>query len=361
MRIGILSYPMLFQREGGLQIQVRETIAALNRIEGHGRRKVSVELLDPCRSRLGDFDLVHVFAATNGNHRIVEAAAELGVPVVLSPLISPGWNRASGGCARVAERLIGRLTSWNVQTSYAQMRRALQMANLVVALGEAERRAINAAFLIEDSKIRVFPNGISPHFFKSGADHFRRHTGIGGDFVLMAGAISPYKNQLAMAHALADLKLPFVLIGQAQECDRDYLRRVRNVCGVTWLGPLRHDDALLASAYAAASVFVLPSQGEVFPLSVLEALASGTPVVMTAESALELPDSEFALKKVRWDDTAAQKRAVLGLVGAPPPRELVRALVRRFTWERVAGQIAGCYADVLSAPARRDGGERLAV
>ena len=33
MRVGILSYPMLFQREGGLQVQVRETVSALNQID----------------------------------------------------------------------------------------------------------------------------------------------------------------------------------------------------------------------------------------------------------------------------------------------------------------------------------------
>jgi len=45
MRIGILSYPMLFQREGGLQIQVRETVAALNHLDA----SMSAELVDPAR------------------------------------------------------------------------------------------------------------------------------------------------------------------------------------------------------------------------------------------------------------------------------------------------------------------------
>ena len=38
MRVGILSYPMLFQRDGGLQIQVRETISALNRLQANPAR-----------------------------------------------------------------------------------------------------------------------------------------------------------------------------------------------------------------------------------------------------------------------------------------------------------------------------------
>jgi glycosyltransferase involved in cell wall biosynthesis len=358
MRVGILSYPMLFQREGGLQIQVRETIKALNRIGQNPASKIEVELVDPCRTRLDDYDIVHVFAAINGNHRIVEAAHELGVPVVLSPLISPGWNRSNGTRARIADRVLGNLTAWNVQTSYAQTRRALQLATLIVALGEAEKNAINAAFLIESGKVRVYPNGISPHFFDAEPALFRARSHIAGQFVLMVGAISPYKNQLGMAQAMSELALPFVMIGEAQERDTDYLQQVKAVPGVTWMGAFKHDDRMLASAFAAASVFALPSQGEVFPLTVLEALAAGTPVVMTSESALSLPDSGFALKRIRWDDSTAQKRAVMSFIAEPPDPQQVRALVRQFTWDRVAEQIAGCYAEVL---ARAREGERLAV
>jgi glycosyltransferase involved in cell wall biosynthesis len=348
MRIGILSYPMLFQREGSLQIQIRETIRALNRLESVDGEAISVELVDPCRSRLDTYDLIHVFAAVHGNHRIVEAAAELGVPVILSPLISPGWNRSSGTRARVADRLLGNLTAWNVETSYAQTRRALQLATLIVALGEAEKRAIGEAFLVPQSRVRVFPNGISAQFFNADGALFRARTGIGGPFVLMVGAIGPHKNQLGMAHALSEMALPFVLVGEAQERDQDYLAQVRHVRGVTCMGKLRHDDKLLASAFAAAAVFALPGRAEIQPMPVLESLAAGTPVVDSSGSELDLPDSGFALKTVAPGDTAAIKSAVTGLIAQPPKRELVRSVVSGYTWDRIAQGIARCYAEVVA-------------
>lgn len=348
MRIGILSTPMLFQRDAALQQQVRATIGALNQIASHGGQPMTVELADPNRTRLADYDLIHVFSATHGNHRIVEEAAEQGVPVVLTPLISPGWNRDTGQRARAGDHGFGSLTSWNVQTGYAQTRRALQQASLIVALGEAEKQAIGAGFLVDASKVRVFPNGISPHFFTANGSLFRQRTGFAGAFALMVGPISPYTNALGMAQALAELGMPLVLIGETRERDQDYLRQVRQVPGVTCMGGLQHDGAMLASAYAAASVFVLPSQGALFPLQVLEALATGTPVVMTSETALSLPDSAFALAKVRWDDSSAQQCAVATLLGAEPPRERVQALVRGFTWQRLADQIAACYVELLT-------------
>lgn len=348
MRIGILSYPMLFQREGSLQIQIRETIRALNRLESVDGEAISVELVDPCRSRLDTYDLIHVFAAVHGNHRIVEAAADLGLPVILSPLISPGWNRSSGTRARVADRLLGNLTAWNVETSYAQTRRALQLATLIVALGAAEKRAIGEAFLVPQSRVRVFPNGISAQFFNADGALFRARTGINGPFVLMVGAIGPHKNQLGMAHALSEMALPFVLVGEAQERDQDYLAQVRHVRGVTCMGKLRHDDTLLASAFAAAAVFALPGQAEVQPMPVLEALAAGTPVVDSSGSELDLPGSEFALKTVAPGDTTGIKRAVMGLIDQPPKRALVRSVVSDYTWDRIAQRIARCYAGVVA-------------
>lgn len=349
MRVGILSYPMLFQRAGGLQIQVRQTMAALNRLALPDGAAMRAELVDPNRDRLDAYDVVHVFSTINGNHRVVEAASDMGVPIVLSPLLPPGWTRGAGLRARVADHLAGRLTAWNVQTSYAQTQSALQQAQLVIALGAAERQAIMSGFQIDGAKIRVLPNGVSPHFFQADGVLFRANSGLRGPFVLMVGAISPYINQLGVVQALARSALPVVLIGRAQQPDQPYLQYILRYPGVRWLGELEHDDPLLASAYGAASVLALLSQGEVMPLTVLEALAAGTPVVMSADSTLQLPGGDFALKQLRWDDAAAQRKAILALVAAAPDRAAVSALVAEFSWQRVATQLAHCYRALLPA------------
>ncbi|MGZ3181048.1 MAG: glycosyltransferase family 4 protein [Telluria sp.] len=345
--MAVLSYPMLFQRDGGLQVQVRETIAALRGAAGQGY-PIEASLVDPARTPLSGYDVVHVFAAVNGNHRIVETAADAGVPVVLSPLVPPAWDRSAGRRARVADCLLGKLTGWQVQSSYAQMRAALAQADLVLALGEAELQAIVRAFLVDRARVRVVPNGVAQRFFDAAPELFAARTAIRGPFVLMVASISPYKNQLGMAQALAPLALPFVVVGHALERDQAYLQALRRTRGVTCLGPLEHDDPLLASAYAAAAVCALPSQGEVAPLCVLEALAAGTPVVMTDASALDLPGSGFAVRRVGWRDTAAQQRAVMALLANPPPRERIRALVRDCSWERIAARLIGCYEEAIA-------------
>lgn len=347
MRIGILSYPLLFQRDAALQLQIRETTRALNALRQVRGAELRVELLDPCASRLEEFDVIHVFSAGGANYRIIEEAAALGVPVVLSPLISSGWDRACGEHARRADHGRGQHNALPQQSSYAQTRHALQLASVVVALGASEKAAIEEGFLIDNTKVRVFPNGVSGSLFEADGDLFRQRTGMRGGFVLMAGPISPYQNQLGMAQALSQLALPFVLLGEARERDQDYLRQVRAVRGVTCLGGLKHDGKMLASAYAAASVVVLPGQGDACARNVFEALAAGTPVVMNGACPAEITGSAFALQQVHWDDPLAQQQAVMRLLAEPPAREAVRALVRPFTWQRAASQLAHCYLDLL--------------
>lgn len=346
MRVGLLSYPTLFQRDGGLQVQLRATLAALHALADPA---LEATLADPQRQPLCDYDVLHVFSAINGNYRLLELAAEIGVPVVLSALVSPAWSRCAGVRARLAGRMVGRLTGWQVHTSYAETRRALELANLVVALGEAERRAIVSAYGIAPDKLRVLPNGVERRFFEATPALFAAHTGISGPFVLMAGAISPYKNQLALAQALAYDGVRVVLVGCAASQHEAYLQQLLRLPNVRWLGYLAHDDRLLASAYAAAAALALPSQGEVFPLVVLEALAAGTPAVMTDASALQLADSDFALRALPPHALRAWRSVIAQLLRQPPARAAVSALVTRFAWPTVAQELAHCYRAVHRA------------
>ncbi len=126
MRVGILSYPMLFQRDGSLRGQVRATLAALERLPASSMfGKVDASLLDPLRENLDDFDVIHVIGAAQGNHTLVEAASACGVPVVLSPMLACAWQGAAGTRARIAERLLAHLTGGGVQSTYAQVHSAL--------------------------------------------------------------------------------------------------------------------------------------------------------------------------------------------------------------------------------------------
>lgn len=341
MRIGVLSYPMLFQRKGGLQVQILETIHAL--------RSLGVEavLVNPITESLADFDVIHVFSAINGNHRVIETARSLGRAVVLSPLIRPSWTRWSGRRAELLECIQGRLSGWQIPSSYHQISSALMNAHCVVALGETERNSIEAAFRIPAEKIVVIPNGISKHFFNAAPQRFVEQYDIKEGFVLNVAAINRHKNQAAILQALNDYHCSIVLIGECLKEDLDYLAQLKNHPNVRYLGPLRHDDPILSSAYAAAGVFVLPSHDEVMPLSVMEALAAGTPVVMTNRHSMRIESSGRVLKEIDPGDIKGITDSALSFLKDPPPASVCKSAVEGYSWEHVAKMLLETYEQAL--------------
>lgn len=340
-----MSYPMLTQVQGGLEIQILESLAALRAL------RCDIELIDPLRQRLADFDLVHVFAAGGGNHQLVQFARLVGRPVVLSPLIRPCWSRSMGRRARFIDRLMGRFTQWEVSTEYRDLQMALAGADRVIALGPPEKSSIVDAFESDADRVAVIPNGIPPRFFGATPEAFLARFGLQAGFALCVASIDEHKNQLGLAQALAGSGHPLVLVGQCSEPNRAYLDRVLQVPGTLHVGSLHYDDPLLASAYAAAGVFVLASRSEVMPLVVLEALAAGTPVVMTRHHGMDTARLRHVLMEVDPLSADAIATAVAAQRRNTPSATDCAAAVSHLTWDAVARSLLGVYEDVLRARA----------
>jgi glycosyltransferase involved in cell wall biosynthesis len=106
--------------------------------------------------------------------------------------------------------------------------------------------------------------------------------------------------------------------------------------GLTLLGHVPDED--LPGLYAGAEAFVLPSLYEGFGLPIVEAMASGTPVVAAATTAL--PDTAGGAARLAEPEPEALRDALVSLLGDPAERARLRALglerARQFTWERTA-------------------------
>lgn len=341
MKVAMLSYPMLFQTQGGLQIQILESIAALQ------RRGVAAELVDPNVRHLTEFDIIHIFSAINGNQRIAEHAKAFGLPVVTSPLIRPHWNRALGRRGRLLESIAGHLTGWAIKTEYRYIESCLRNSDILLALGEIERRSIVDAFHIPAERIRVVPNGIPARFFRADPALARERLGSDESFLLCVATIDTHKNQLALARSTKKTGYRIVFVGECLPVNQPYLDQLRAFPHVTYLGKMDYQEPLLASLYAAADVFCLTSHSEVMPLCVLEALAAGTPVVTTRHHCMDLAGTEGLIIEIEPTDEAAIASAIASLVAARPDPDRCRAAVKQYTWDAVAELIHHAYIDVL--------------
>jgi len=135
-------------------------------------------------------------------------------------------------------------------------------------------------------KVIVTPNGVNRSHFHPGATQTRFD--LPQNYILFVGTLEPRKNLGLLLRAWNEIKdevndLWLMIVGVSGKVFKT-IHVSQDIDRVRFLGYV--DDATLAGLYANASLFVLPSQDEGFGLPALEAMASGTPVIVSDGGAL---------------------------------------------------------------------------
>jgi glycosyltransferase involved in cell wall biosynthesis len=209
-------------------------------------------------------------------------------------------------------------------TFKAVVPRAAKRADHVLAVSERTRDDAIALYGLCPDTVTVTPHGVDPAF-GPGDD-------APGGYLLFVGAIQARKDPLAAAEAAREAGLPLVAAGPEKE--PALARRLRDE-GVDVRGWV--DKPELARLYRQAAALVLPSRYEGFGLPVLEAMASGTPVVVSRDPALRAVAGDAAAPTVQ---AALEQRDVWRRKG------LARA--KLFSWEEAARLTAEVYRRVLA-------------
>ena len=181
-------------------------------------------------------------------------------------------------------------------------------------------------------------------------------------YVLYLGGFDVRKqvNQLLLAYTYVGPSegenAPLVIAGQEPQWGtpmfpdlRQYAAELQITDYVQWIG--RVDEADKPSLYRMADVFVFPSRYEGFGLPVLEAMASGTPVVANKIPVLEeiVGDGAFLVEN---GSARAMAGAILALLGQGALRETMisRGLAQstKFSWRKTARETLAVYERVLS-------------
>ncbi len=205
--------------------------------------------------------------------------------------------------------------------------------------------------------VRVWGRGIDTARFSPThrSRALRDQLGCDSDSLLVGyvGRLAPEKGiDVAMA-AMAPLlnahadRLRFVLVGDGPAEER---LRASAPKGVTFLG--RQEGEALSAWYASMDVFLFPSTTETFGNVVLEAMASGVPVIAHASG----PTTEFAHDRTALTVDVSSAPAITGAVQTlmhddEARQTLARAGRQEATgrgWSQVWDQLFADYASVLN-------------
>lgn len=323
-RVLFNTYPWAFDCPGGGEMQLMNYASHLP------AAGVQVDLLDPWRPQFAQADVVHYFSLMGGSSAFCHFARRVrGLPLVITSSL---W-----------------VNEENFHTyPIDEIRYQLSLATLVVTNSDMESDRLSSAFGLPRELFRAVYNGVDASFLTP-ADPalFRSHFRIDGPFVLCVGNIEARKNQLGLVRAMRGHDLPLLLIGQARE--QGYFDEVMAEGGdnVRYLGRLDHDSPLLRSAYAACSVFVLPSTLETPGLAALEAAAQGARVAVTAEGSTREYFADL-VTYVDHRDPALIRAAIDAELAANRDDALRQRIAERFTWDRIAGDLAAVYREAIA-------------
>jgi glycosyltransferase involved in cell wall biosynthesis len=314
----------------------RIAIPASNLLE---RRSIPLPLFNPIALGralarvLPTVDVVHahgmlypssVWAAVGGRSggKRVILTEHVGAVPYRSPLVRAAQSAAIGVLGRACARSCDTVVVLNARV-------------------EAEMRPL----VRRGTPIMQIANGVDGDLFQPPADRaaLRAELGLYRPTLLFAGRNAEKKGVplvLAAAHRMPDVDV--VLCGQ----DTEQIAAQPGIApNVRVIGRL--DQAALARWYGAADALILPSEGEGFPLVLAEALACGTPVIVTDDATNRAYLDESVARFVARDPVAIAD-AVAALLADADTLAAMQARARtfalaRFDWDAAVRAYLALY------------------
>jgi glycosyltransferase involved in cell wall biosynthesis len=308
-----------------------------------------------CRARLRDFDAAHIFGLYDFlGPAVAKACRETGTPYVVEPI----------------GMFVPIVRNFRLKRMYHAVlgQPMLSGARTIVATSEQEVAELCGAGMARE-KIVVRRNGVEVPVALPERGKFRGAHGIAADvkLILFLGRLSEKKSPDLLLQAFAmisrgarggNLRLVFAGPDEGMKKGLTQMAERSGVASrVLFCGPL-FGEAKWA-AYRDADVFVLPSQNENFGNSAAEAMAAGTPVIVTDRCGIA-PLLQDVAGLVVVHEAAAIARALERILWEPGLQSRLadgcRAVVAGLDWDGPAGEMETLYARLAGGGIGRAGG-----
>lgn len=342
MKITLASYHTVTVRHGGPKTQIQQTKKYLE------EAGVKVRLMDIWgdRETVLDCDLFHLFASNFGTYDLARYLHVHDVKYVVSPIF---FTRRSPRTIRwvcATDRMLRHLAH-GFWSDYGFTRDTCRWADHCLPNTTAEQHLLISGLGVPAEKVTVVPNGVEDRYLRGDPELFHREYGL-KDFVLNVGHIGvERKNTLSLIQALGNLDVPSVIIGRVFPSKEGAacLKEAEKNKNLLIIKGLDHDSPLLASAYAACDVFVLPAQYETPGIAALEAGLSGAKVVITPHGGTKDYFEDMAIYVDPYSVDSIQKGIETALNQGSDDR-LKRHIQKNFLWQTVAEKTVQVYKNV---------------
>lgn len=253
-------------------------------------------------------------------------------------------------------------TEANYQFVTRNVHQAARRANLIISISETTKKDIKRYLHIPDEKIEVTYLAASDIFLNpcppNSIEAMKTRYPITKPYFLSVGSLEPRKNlasALIAFKALLEIKkidYQFVIVGGKgwkNEAFYRLLNKLRIDDHLVFAGYVSEKD--LPALYQGAEAFIYPSFYEGFGLPVLEAMASGTPVITSNISSLPEVAGDAAIL-INPNEIFELYEAMEAIVTNPSLREELKAKgleqSKKFTWEKTARQTLEIYKKVFA-------------
>lgn len=304
MRIGI-DARLTHYRQAGISQYTLQLIEGLSRCRADGDEFL---VLQSSRSREPILERDNVSCRrllTPPHHRLEQLTlpfeiSTLGLNVLHSPDFIPPFRRKCRSVITIHDlvfMLYPHFLTKNAARYYGQIDQAVRRTDAVIAVSQATKRDVVRLLGVPESKVTVIYEAANPVFRPLErpeiAHRVRGRFGIPGEYVLFVSTIEPRKNVPTLLRAFRTLlddyrpDVKLVLAGERGWLYNEVFRLVTDLHlkeHVISLGRVSTEELLWL--YNAAQVLVAPSIYEGFGLTPLEAMACGTPVVVSNVSSL---------------------------------------------------------------------------
>jgi glycosyltransferase involved in cell wall biosynthesis len=189
---------------------------------------------------------------------------------------------------------------------------------------------------VPEERIVVAYPGIDSRFRPKG-----EKADLGGPYVLTVGTLEPRKNLRALIEAFALLRQRRPELTLAIAGLEGWGEQLPAADGVRLLGFVSDDE--LARLYLGAAAFAYPSLFEGFGIPVVEALASGTPAVVSSHPSLDEACGGAALRADPADAEAFAAALEQALAATPELGEKGLVHAARFTWRACGEAVLSGY------------------